>query len=38
MNSPEHRKNILNPAYRRVGMGVVVAPGWGRMFTQNFSD
>jgi uncharacterized protein YkwD len=38
MNSPEHRKNILTPAFRRVGIGVVRAAGWGRMFTQNFSD
>jgi uncharacterized protein YkwD/uncharacterized membrane protein required for colicin V production len=38
MNSPEHRKNILSPAYRRVGIGVVRASGWGRMFTQNFTD
>jgi uncharacterized protein YkwD/uncharacterized membrane protein required for colicin V production len=38
MNSPEHRKNILGPAYRRVGIGVVRGAGWGRMFTQNFTD
>ena len=38
MNSPEHRRNILSPTFRRAGIGVVRAGGWGRMFTQNFSD
>lgn len=38
MNSPEHRKNILGPQFRRVGIGVARASSWGRMFTQNFSD
>lgn len=38
MNSPEHRKNILSPDFRRVGIGVVRSGLWGRMFTQNFGD
>jgi uncharacterized protein YkwD/uncharacterized membrane protein required for colicin V production len=38
MNSPEHRKNILTPAFRRVGIGAMRAGAWGRMFTQNFAD
>ena len=38
MNSPEHRKNILTPQFRRVGIGVVTAGSWGKMFTQNFAD
>lgn len=38
MNSPDHRKNILTPGFRRVGIGVARASGWGRMFTQNFAD
>src|SRR5262245_48478055 len=38
MNSPDHRKNILTPQFRRVGIGVVTAGSWGRMFTQNFAD
>jgi uncharacterized protein YkwD/uncharacterized membrane protein required for colicin V production len=38
MNSPEHRKNILTPEFRRVGVGAVAAGSWGRMFTQNFAD
>lgn len=28
MNSPEHRKNILNQAYRDVGFGVATAPNF----------
>src|SRR5919204_3831845 len=35
MNSPEHRKNILTPQFRRVGIGVVTAGSWGKMFTQD---
>jgi uncharacterized protein YkwD/uncharacterized membrane protein required for colicin V production len=38
MNSPDHRKNILTPGFRRVGIGVMRAGAWGRMFTQNFAD
>jgi uncharacterized protein YkwD/uncharacterized membrane protein required for colicin V production len=38
MNSPDHRKNILTPQFRRVGVGAVTAGSWGRMFTQNFAD
>ena len=38
MNSPEHRRNILMPEFRRVGVGVVRSGLWGRMFTQNFTD
>lgn len=38
MNSPEHRRNILLPGFRKVGIGVIQAGSWGRMFTQNFTD
>lgn len=38
MNSPEHRRNILTPGFRHVGIGIVSAGSWGRMFTQNFTD
>jgi uncharacterized protein YkwD len=38
MNSPDHRKNILTPQFRRVGIGAIAAGSWGRMFTQNFTD
>jgi uncharacterized protein YkwD/uncharacterized membrane protein required for colicin V production len=38
MNSPGHRENILNPAYGRVGIGVLDGGLHGKMFTQNFAD
>lgn len=38
MNSPLHRKNILNPDFKRVGIGIVKSNAWGRMVTQNFTD
>lgn len=38
MNSPEHRRNILAPEFRRIGIGVMRSGLWGRMFTQDFTD
>jgi uncharacterized protein YkwD len=38
MNSPGHRANILNPRFRRVGIGVADGGMHGKMFTQNFAD
>ena len=38
MNSPGHRKNILDPQFRRVGIGVIDGGVYGKMFTQNFAD
>lgn len=38
MNSPGHRKNILDPSFRRVGIGVIDGGSYGKMFTQNFAD
>lgn len=38
MNSPGHRRNILDPDFRRVGVGGVSAGIYGEMFTQNFTD
>ncbi|MFN8634655.1 MAG: CvpA family protein [Chloroflexota bacterium] len=38
MNSPGHRANILNPRYRRVGIGVADGGMHGKMFVQNFAD
>jgi uncharacterized protein YkwD len=37
MESDEHRRNILTPEFRRVGIGVQQAGLWGRMFTQVFA-
>ncbi len=38
MNSPGHRANILNPQFRRVGIGAVRSELRGMMFTQEFTD
>lgn len=38
MNSPGHKRNILDPEFRRVGIGVIDGGVYGKMFTQNFSD
>jgi uncharacterized protein YkwD len=38
MNSPGHRANILNPGFRRVGIGVADGGMHGKIFTQNFAD
>lgn len=38
MRSPPHRKNILDPEYRRVGIGVAVGNSYQMMFTQEFAD
>lgn len=36
MDSPGHRENILRPEFTRIGIGVVSAGPYGRMFTQMF--
>jgi uncharacterized protein YkwD/uncharacterized membrane protein required for colicin V production len=36
MESPGHRENILRPEFTRMGIGVVSAGPYGRMFTQLF--
>lgn len=38
MNSPGHRANILDPQFKRIGIGVVSAGILGEMFTQEFTD
>ena len=38
MNSEGHRKNILEPEFRRIGIGVIDGGIYGKMFTQNFTD
>jgi uncharacterized protein YkwD len=38
MNSPGHKANILNPAYGRVGIGIVDGGVHGIMVTQNFRN
>jgi uncharacterized protein YkwD len=36
MESPGHRENILRPEFTRIGIGVISAGAYGRMFTQMF--
>lgn len=36
MNSPGHRRNILNPNYTHVGIGIIDGGPYGKMFTQLF--
>lgn len=38
MNSPEHRENILSPDYGRIGIGVIDAGVYGKMFTEDFGN
>jgi len=38
MNSEGHRKNILSPDFRHIGIGIVDAGIYGKMFVQLFSD
>jgi len=38
MNSEGHKHNILDPAFGRVGIGIIDGGIWGKMFTQEFAD
>jgi len=40
MNSPGHRRNILNPNVREIGIGVAQSPGtrWGIFWCQDFGN
>lgn len=38
MNSPGHRRNILDPTFTRAGIGVIDGGIYGKMFTQNFAN
>lgn len=37
MQSSGHRANILSPDFQRIGIGVIVSPTGGKMFTQEFT-
>jgi uncharacterized protein YkwD len=37
LNSPEHLRNIVDPDFRKVGIGVYQAAGYSEMFTQEFT-
>jgi uncharacterized protein YkwD/uncharacterized membrane protein required for colicin V production len=38
MNSPGHRRNIMDPAFGRIGIGVIDGGRHGKMYTQLFAD
>lgn len=38
MNSPGHRQNIVDPAFHRIGIGIISTNTWGLMFTQDFAN
>jgi uncharacterized protein YkwD/uncharacterized membrane protein required for colicin V production len=38
MTSPGHRANILNPGFRKLGIGVLDGGIYGKMFVQEFTD
>lgn len=38
MNSERHRKNILDPAWTRIGIGVIDGDVYGKLFTQIFAN
>lgn len=38
MNSPGHKRNILDPAFKHAGIGVVDGGVYGKMITQIFTD
>lgn len=38
MNSPGHRANILNPNFKKLGVGVIDGGMYGKMYSQEFTD
>jgi uncharacterized protein YkwD/uncharacterized membrane protein required for colicin V production len=38
MNSPGHRANILDPNFKKIGIGCVDGGRYGKMFSQEFTD
>lgn len=38
MNSPEHKANILDPAFHRIGIGIISTDSFGSMYTQDFAN
>jgi len=38
MESEGHRRNILDPKFRRVGIGIIDSGIYGKMFTKEFAD
>ncbi len=38
MDSPGHRQNIMDPSFRRIGIGIISTVTWGTMFVQDFAN
>jgi uncharacterized protein YkwD len=38
MDSPEHKKNILDPQFHRIGIGIITTQSFGMMVTQDFAN
>ncbi len=38
MNSPGHRRNILDPSFRHIGIGIISTDRYGMMITQDFTN
>lgn len=38
MGSSGHKRNILDPQFRRVGIGIIATDSWGIIVTQNFAN
>ena len=38
MNSPGHKRNILDPKYHKIGIGAYQDPRYGIMFSQEFTN
>jgi uncharacterized YkwD family protein len=36
MNSPGHKRNILNPSYNYIGIGITASQIYGKLFSQDF--
>lgn len=38
MNSPGHRRNILDPSFRHIGIGIITTDTYGIMVTEDFTN
>jgi uncharacterized protein YkwD len=38
MNSPGHRRNILEPSFHHIGIGIISTDSFGMMITQDFTN
>jgi uncharacterized protein YkwD/uncharacterized membrane protein required for colicin V production len=38
LESPGHKRNILDPQFHRIGIGIIATDSFGIMVTQNFAD